>query len=916
MSKKLALLLMAVPIGVVLGQQGERPPYLNPALPVDQRVDDLVSRMTVEEKAAQFSSTAPAIPRLQIPAYNWWSEALHGVANQGIATVFPQAIGLGATFDEPLIFKMATTISTEARAKFHEYERKQVAASSSGAALPGSGNGIRPGPAGLDYWSPNINIFRDPRWGRGHETYGEDPFLSGKLGTAFVRGLQGDDPKYFKTISTPKHYAVHSGPEPARHRIDVKISLHDMEDTYLPAFRQTVVEGKAQSVMCAYNAINGEPACANKFLLQDTLRDAWKFNGYVVSDCGAIGDINANHKFVPSIQDSAAVSLKRGTDLDCGADTQGYLKALQSGLISQPEADTNLKRLFKARFQLGMFDPPATVKYAQIPFADNDTAANRELARKIARESMVLLKNDGALPLKKSVKKIAVVGPLADSIPALEGNYNGTSSHYVTPLDGIRKQFPSAEVTFVPGTKFLRNPGAIPATAYHTEDGKPGVTAVYFNTKDFSGTAAATRVESQIGGGFGGGFGASRLPEGVGAGDFSARYTGSLKAEESNSYSLSVNGAGGVRVWLDGKLIMDDWTVRAAGRGAPQDPAVAAARSATVKLEKGKDYPLKVEFFRTAQPAPAAGGRGPGGGRGFGPSGPTLAWKAGVTDVENAVAAAKVADVVVAFVGLTRELEGEEMFGAGLPEGFAGGDRTSIELPKDEQALLEAVKASGKPLAVVLMNGSALAVNWANQNANAILESWYPGEEGGAAIAETLAGANNPAGRLPVTFYKSTSDLPPFEEYAMKGRTYRYFEGQPLYSFGYGLSYTKFAYSNAKLPAAKLKAGGDLQIDVDVKNAGAVAGDEVVQAYIVFPKLGGAPLKALRGFTRVNVAAGKTQHVTLKLNPRDLSMVNDEGTRLVAAGAYKIFVGGGQPGTGAAGAELALTVEGEQKLPR
>ena len=925
MSKNVALLILTVSLSPVVGQQapsGERPAYLNPALPIDQRVDDLVSRMTPEEKATQFSSTSAAVPRLQIPAYNWWSEALHGVANQGTATVFPQAIGLGATFDEPLIYQMATTISTEARAKYHEYLRRETSAPANGANLPGSGMGVRPGPAGLDFWSPNINIFRDPRWGRGQETYGEDPFLTGKMGTAFVRGMQGDDPKYFKTISTPKHYAVHSGPEPSRHTIDVKVSLHDEEDTYLPAFRQAVVEGKADSVMCAYNSINGEPACANTFLLQDTLRGAWNFKGYVVSDCGAIGDINRNHKFLPSLPESAALSLKRGTDLDCGADTEAYKTALTTGLISAREADINLKRLLRARFQLGMFDPPEMVKFAQIPFSENDSAAHRELARKISRESMVLLKNDGALPLKATVKKIAIVGPLADSIPALEGNYNGTSSHYVTPVDGIRAQFPSAEVTFTPAMKFLRNPITIPASAYHMEDGKPGLTAVFFANKDLSGSPAATQTEPQLGAAGRGGFpgGGARLPEAIGQGDFSARYTGFLKADESNNYTFSISGAGGVRVWLDGKLLIDDWTERAAaGRGFTQDPAVAAARSAEMKLEKGKDYALKVEFFHVAAAAPANAGRGAGGGRGrglFGPSGPTLSWRPGVTDVDSAVAAAKQADVVVAVVGITKELEGEEMNGRALPEGFVGGDRNSLDLPKDEQALLEAVKTTGKPLVVVLMNGSALGVNWANQNANAILESWYPGEEGGTAIAETLSGKNNPAGRLPVTFYKSLSDLPAFDDYSMKGRTYRYFEGQPLYPFGYGLSYAKFAYSNARLSASTLKAGSNLQVDVDVKNTSGVAGDEVVQVYMVFPTLPGAPLRALRGFQRVSIRPGQSQHVRLTLNPRDLSMVNDQGTRLVAAGSYKLFIGGGQPGTGAAGSEVSLTIQGEQKLPR
>ena len=916
MTKRFVLLFLAGSIVPAMSQPapaGERPAYLNPALPIDQRVDDLISAMTVEEKASQFSSTSPAIPRLQIPAYNWWSEALHGVANQGTATVFPQAIGLAATFDAPLIFEMATAISTEARAKYHDYERRQAAASS-GATLPGSFGGIRPGPAGLDFWSPNINIFRDPRWGRGQETYGEDPFLTGKMGAAFVRGMQGDDPKYFKTISTPKHYAVHSGPEPARHTIDVKISLHDEEDTYLPAFRQAVVEGKADSVMCAYNSINGEPACANQFLLEDTLRRAWKFSGYVVSDCGAIGDIDHNHKFVPDIQNSAAISLKRGTDLDCGADTQGYLTAIRTGLIGEKEADVNLKRLFRARFQLGMFDPPEMVKYAQIPFSENDSDAHRELARRAAREAMVLLKNDGALPLKPAIRKLAVVGPLADSIPALEGNYNGTSSHYVTPLEGISKQFASAQVTYKPGTKFLRPPIVIPASAYRTEDGKAGLAAVYFNNKDLSGSPAATRIEERLG--FAGFFGgAPRLPEGIGTGDFSARYTGFLQPDETDNYVLSISGAGGVRVWLDGKLIIDDWTEHPAGRGFGffQDPAATAVRTTELKLEKGRDYPLKVEFFHTAAAAGAAGGRER---PGFGPWGPALSWRAGMNDIGSAVAAAQQADAVIAIVGITRELEGEEMGGRVLPEGFVGGDRTTLDLPKDEQALLEAVKATGKPLVVVLMNGSALGVNWATQNANAILEAWYPGEEGGTAIAETLAGANNPAGRLPVTFYKSVSDLPPFEDYSMKGRTYRYFEGQPLYPFGYGMSYSRFAYSHAKLSTGSLKAGSDLQVDVDVRNTGGTAGDEVVQAYLEFPKLPGAPLRALRAFQRVSVLPGQTQHVRLTIGARDLSLVNAEGERLVAAGEYKVFVGGGQPGTGAPGAELPLKIQGERKLPR
>jgi beta-glucosidase len=914
------ILILIAGVCPALGQQagaGTQPAYLNPSLPIDQRVDDLVSRMTMEEKAGQLVDRAAAIPRLQVPAYTWWSEALHGVRAANV-TVFPQVIGLGATWNTPLINEMATVISMEARARFHEGQR--VAASGAGA---GFDRGL-----GLDYWAPNINVFRDPRWGRGQETYGEDPFLTARMGVAFVTGMQGSDPTYYRTIATPKHYAVHSGPETTRHTVDVKASLHDIEDTYLPAFRAAVVEGKAASVMCAYNRINGEPACVNTFLLQDTLRGAWKFSGYVVSDCGAITDIYQGHSFVKTLPEAAALSLKKGTDSDCAMtpDVPAYLEAMQKNLISQKQVDVNLKRLFKARFQMGLFDPPEMVKYAQIPVSQADSEAHRQLALKISRESMVLLKNDGVLPLTPSVKRIAVVGPLADSLPALEGNYNGTPSRYTTLLDGIRKQFGSAKVTYHPGTRFLRNPVGVPESAFHAADGKPGLAAVYFKNKDLSGAPVVSRTEPQLGAagvdflwGAGPAAAARRLPPEVGTGDFSARWTSSITVPESSKYELSLNGAGGVRLWLDGKIILDDWVSRPqpARFNAPVDPAVAAARTAEVSLEKGRNYDLKVEFFHVA-PA-AEPGAGAFGGFGFGMAGPgpTLFWNPENWDRADAVAAAKDADVVIAVVGITAQLEGEEGSSRGpLPEGFRGGDRTTIDLPKDEEGLIEAVKATGTPLVVVLMNGSALAVNWASQNANAILESWYPGEEGGIAVAETLAGANNPAGRLPVTFYKSTDDLPPFEDYSMKGRTYRYFDGKPLYPFGYGLSYSTFAYSNAKLSSSTVKAGGSLQVEVDVRNTGSVAGDEVAQLYLIFPKVPGAPIRALRGFERVHIAPGQTRPVRFTLGPRDLSCVNEAGEHLVAPGAYRIFVGGGQPGTGSQGLEAQLSIQGELKLPR
>jgi beta-glucosidase len=853
---------------------------------VEQRVDDLVSRMTLEEKASQLVNQARAIPRLGIPAYDWWSEGLHGVGFAGTATVFPQAIGLAATWDTPLMYEVATVISTEARAKHHEAVRQ----------------GRRDIFEGLTFWSPNINIFRDPRWGRGQETYGEDPFLTARMGVAFVTGMQGDDPKYLRVVSTPKHFAVHSGPEPTRHTTNVNVSKHDMEDTYLPAFRATVTEGKAGSVMCAYNSINGEPACANTFLLQDRLRGAWRFNGYVVSDCGAITDIMSGHHFVKTMPEAAAISLKKGTDNDCcdftskmkdNSDYVMYVDAVKQGLLSEKDVDVTVKRLFRARFQLGMFDPPELVKYAQIPFRENDSEAHRQLALRAAREAMVLLKNDGVLPLKPTAKRIAVIGPLADSVRALEGNYNGTPSRATTALDGIHKQFRTAHVTFTPGTKFLRSATPVPEASLRTEDGKSGLTAVYFRNKDLSGKPAVSRIDPVVD------FSPEHpLPEELGledfsaAGDFSARWSGMLTPPDSAAYKLSVEGAGGARLWLEGKLLLDDWKLH------PE----LTTRTAEVKLEKARNYALRLEYFYS--------------GLGF-YRGVRLLWSQvkGDDTPQAASAAARDADVVIAVVGITADLEGEEMRRADLPAGFKGGDRTSLDLPKEEEDLLRAVKATGKPLVVVLMNGSAMAVNWANENANAILEAWYPGEEGGTAIAETLAGVNNPAGRLPVTFYRSVDDLPAFEDYSMKGRTYRYFEGQPLYPFGYGLSYAQFAYSNLKLSATNLKVGASLEVDADVRNTSQAAGDEVAELYLSFPKAPGAPKRALRGFKRVHLAPGEMQNVHFKLDPRDLSCVNEAGDHVIPAGTYRVFVGGGQPGTGAPGAEAQFSIEGETKLP-
>ncbi len=868
------LFVAASPCIAQTADQTDLPAYLNPSLPIDERVDDLVGRMTLEEKASQLVNQARAIPRLQVPAYDWWSEALHGVARAGTATVFPEPIGLAATFDVPLIHDMAVAIGTEARAKHNQAVRA----------------GRRDIMEGLDFWSPNINIFRDPRWGRGQETYGEDPFLTGRMGVAFITGLQGDDPKYLRVIATPKHFAVHSGPEPTRHSIDVQVSKHDMEDTYLPAFRAAITEGKAGSIMCAYNRINGQPACANTFLLKDELRDAWKFNGYVVSDCDAIVDIFNGHHFARSMAEAAADALKTGMDNECAdfftvatnnSDYVPYLTAVKQGLISEKDIDVALKRLFTARFWLGMFDPPAMVKYAQTPDTEIDSAPHRALALQAARESMVLLKNDGTLPLRADIHRIAVFGPLAESTSVLHGNYAGTASHATTALDGIRAQFPAAKITFHPGMNFLREQTVIPAAVLSTDDGQPGLKAEYFAADNFSVLPKVVRVDSGVNlqlshpDSF-----AIAAPEGMK--EFSVRWSGFLAPDESGGYQIGLVGSMN-RLWLDGQLIVDDALLH--------DPIPTLK---TLQLERGHRYAIRVEYLRG----------------GFSTK---LVWLHLISDpIAEAVIAAQQADVSIAVVGITSQLEGEEMK-VDVP-GFAGGDRTSLDLPQEEENLLESLQATGKPLVVALMNGSALAVNWANAHANAILDAWYSGEEGGAAIAQSIAGTNNPAGRLPVTFYKSVDQLPPFDDYAMKGRTYRYFTGEALYAFGYGLSYSKFEYGNLKLSATKLKAGDPLRVEADVRNVSQREGDEVVELYLSFPQSSTAPLIALRGFARIHLASGETRHIQFTLADRDLSEVNKSGDRVIAHGDYRIHLGGGQPGT-SAGAEASFRIQGEEKLP-
>jgi beta-glucosidase len=827
------------------GQQPGNAPYLDPNLPPERRAADIVSRMTLEEKALQMQSTAPAIERLGVPAYNWWNEALHGVV-QGRASVFPQAVGLAATFDTGLMYRVADIISTEARAKYNDALIHPGETTT--AILPGR-------TAGLTYWSPNVNIFRDPRWGRGQETYGEDSYLTGRMGVAFVTGMQGRDPHYLKVVSTPKHYAVHSGPEPQRHVFDAKVSESDLVDTYLAAFRATVVEGKADSIMCVYNSVNGVPGCASEDLLQKRLREQWGFQGYVVSDCGAVGDIYRSHKYASTMGGAAVAAVKAGTDLTCGTEYRTLVDEVKAGHITEAEINRSLERLFVARFRLGMFDPPERVQYSKIPISENDSSAHRQLALQAEREAIVLLKNEGGvLPLSRSVRKIAVIGPSADDPVALLGSYNGISSKQVTPLEGIERQFPAARVRYALGATYTASTQAlVPSTVLTQPDGKgSGLLAEYFDNPDLQGEPKLRRAERRAY--FDSDMEEPAVTAAVGRVKYSLRWTGTLTAPATGEYDLTVrtgmwNRTGKARLFLDDKELTfgSGPSTQMTSTQTAQPPRRGAY--ARVPLEAGRKYSVRVEYRQTASGGSAQLGWLP-------PAGAALA------EAETLV---KDSDVAIVFVGLSSALEGEQMPGLNIP-GFLGGDRTSLDLPEPQEKLVKAAIATGKPVIVVLTSGSAISANYAAEHAAALLEAWYGGEEAGTAIAETLAGVNNPAGRLPVTFYKSVDQLPPFTDYAMKGRTYRFFKGDPLYTFGFGLSYSTFAYSG--LSAKRTPKGAEIR--ATVKNTSAREGDEVVQLYLGGGSREEAPIRSLRGFQRVHLRAGESRQVSFTLGSDDL----------------------------------------------
>ncbi len=808
-------LLMAMALSVTSSVRADRPAYLDPAQPLEARVHDLVSRMTLTEKTAMMSNSTPGVPRLEIPKYDWWSEALHGVANAGRATVFPQAIGLAAMWDERLQREIAHVIGVEGRAKFNGY-----------AGTPQAGTIFH----GLTFWSPNINIFRDPRWGRGQETYGEDPFLTARLGVAFVRGLEGDNPDYLLAAACAKHFAVHSGPEPLRHNFDVAPPEADLYETYLPAFEALVREGRVEIVMTAYNSLYGTPCSMNPLLY--TLLAQWGFNGHITSDCGSVDDLSRTYKR-GDLAEANALTLRAGMNVRCGSESAALTEAVHRGLVSEAELDYRLGALLRTMFRLGFFDPKDRVPFNAIAPAENDTPEHGALALRAAREAIVLLKNDGLLPLKKEqLHRVAVIGPNATSEPVLLGNYNGTPSAPVTILAGLKAALEPAgvQVDYAHGCEYADRP-----TERRLMD-VGWVNGEFFANADLAGEPTAKQTTRPLSFDWGNperSF--DGRPAEVPERGISARWKGTLETSLAGDYGIFVRGRGGFRLILGGEMLIDSWAPPPGEEGSEREVAVVK------HLPDNASLPITLEYKQ-----------------GDGPLKVSVDWSTPAPDsvIAEAVETAKAADVIVFVGGISAQLEGEEMHVD--YKGFSGGDRIGIELPALQQQVLEKLKATGKPIVFVNLSGSAIALPWEDANLNAIVQAWYPGQAGGTAVADVLLGNYNPAGRLPVTFYRATADLPEFTDYKMAGRTYRYFKGRPVYAFGHGLSYTQFAYANLRVAPA---ADGALTATLDVTNSGERDGDEVVQLYTVPP--GARENEALAGFSRVHLARGETKTVNL-----------------------------------------------------
>ncbi len=815
--------------------------YKNQCLNIEERVNDLVERMTLDEKVAQMLDIAPAIERLGIPEYNWWNECLHGVARTGAATSFPQAIGLAATWNPDLIQEMADAISTEARSKYNQRVKQ----------------GFRERYQGLTMWSPNVNIFRDPRWGRGQETYGEDPYLTARLGVAFIKGLQGDDPNYLKVIATPKHFAVHSGPEPNRHYFDAYTSPKDLWETYLPAFEASIKEGGAWSIMSAYNRYLGESSTASPLLLHDILRKKWGFKGYVVSDCGAVQDIYEYHKIVQTPEEAAAIAVKAGCDLNCGTVYMHLTESVKQGLVSEEVIDQAVKRLFTARFKLGLFETPENDPFTDIDALQNESIEHQNLALKVARESMVLLKNEGqTLPLSPSIKKIAVIGPHANDHQFMMGNYFGTPSHRTSILEGIQKSVSKHTKVYYHKacelTSEERLMDGVPSMVFD----KDGIKAEYFANVNFDGEPIAIRYHKLIDFDWGGAAPIDHMQKK----NWSVRYTAALCPKENGHYYFKSHVLGGdAKVYLDGKVVYDGDKLNGG-----------------IKLAKNNTYALKMEYSCTNEWLSAC----------------QLRWNTPLMrDKELMFKQIKSADAIVYVGGISSRLEGEEMPVA--VDGFKGGDRTHLKLPKVQFELLKKLKTLERPIIFISTSGSAMAYNWEQNKLDAIVQAWYPGQAGGQAVADVIFGEYNPGGKLPITFYKSVDDLPPFEDYHMEGRTYRYFREEPLYPFGYGLSYSTLKYSapicsNHNFDDSKL-----LDVSISVTNKGAMPANEVVQLYIKDKQASvSVPIKSLKRFQRISLAIGETKKINFQLHKKDFALIDRHGNTKFESGKFDIIIGG------------------------
>jgi len=823
--------------------------YLNTSLSTEERVNDLVSRLSLSQKIKLMQYTSIAIDSngLQVPAYNWWNECLHGVARAGKATVFPQAIGLAATWDTALIFKVADAISDEARAKYNYFSSK----------------GQRGIYEGLNFWTPNINIFRDPRWGRGMETYGEDPYLTGKMASSFIRGLQGNDPKYFKTIATVKHFAVHSGPESSRHRFNAIVSDYDFYTTYTPAFKMAIQDAGVYSLMCAYNRFRDKPCCGNDFLLTDLLRNQWGFKGFIVTDCWAVDDFfrKGDHEVVATPEEATAMAIKSGVDLECGNVFNAIDKAIEKKLITEAELDVAIKRLFTARFKLGFFDDPSKLRFNQIPYSVVESEEHKKIALDAARKSIVLLKNsNNVLPLSKSIKTLAVIGPNADDEEVMLGNYNGFPSHVITPLEGIRKKLPNTKILYAKGSGLAEGLPVLEVLGqdnlYTTANGKvKGLSASYFNNKTFTGSATLSRVDNKIDFNW-----IENIPDAkLNPFGFSVIWDGYLKVQEDGNYIFDIYASSSYELYIDNNIVLKF--------SSEHEPV---HKNSSVQLQKNKAYKIKIKYIN------------------FG-SNPIikLNWQPPYLHLENeAIRMASKADAVVMFMGLSPRIEGEEM-NIKL-DGFDGGDRTKLQLPLIQLELIKKIKSLGKPIVLVLVNGSAVAINWEKENIPSILESWYGGEAAGTAIADVLFGDYNPSGRLPVTFYTSEKDIPAFDNYDMQGRTYRYFKGKPLFEFGYGLSYTTFKYSNLKV-ADKFVADKPLFVSVDITNSGKSDGEEVVQLYLKNNDTSTIhAIQSLKGFKRISIKKGETQTVNFMLTASDFSdLIDNDKVQIVLGGGLQ-----------------------------